>query len=94
MIKTIVVTGRELTGKISGQKYIAFFAVKRDGSRVALKFRKEVEGLPRKAGKYEMDIETASMNSSTRDGYEVWWVSQAPVDIREFVPEDTAKDQF
>lgn len=94
MLLKLVVTAKEREGKLTGQKYLAFSTVKRDGSKVALKFRRDVEGLPKKAGKYEMEIESTTMNMSDRDGYEVWWVSDSPASIKDYIPEDIAKDQF
>ena len=94
MLKEIIITAREKQGKISGQKYLAFTAVKKDGQRVAIKFRKEVEGLPKKAGRYVFEIESTSMNSRMTDYGEEWWVSANPVSVKDYIPEDTAKDQF
>ena len=94
MVKTIIITAREKQGKVSGQKYFAYTALKRDGTRVAIKFRKEVEGLPKKAGKYIFELESSCMNSRMTDYGEEWWVSENPISVEPYIPEDTAKDQF
>ena len=94
MIITLIVDAREKEGKISGSKYLAFKTNKRDGSRVPLKFRREVEGLPKKAGRYEMELESTSMNQRMTDYGEEWWCSANPISCKEYVPEDLAKDQF
>lgn len=93
---TLTVTANEREGKISGQKYLAFKTAKKDGTKVPLKFRREVEGLPKKPGRYTMEIESSTMNMKAVDYGcgEEWWVSENPISIKEYVPEDTAKDQF
>ena len=96
MTLKLTVIANERDGKISGQKYLAFKTTKKDGTKVPLKFRREVEGLPKKPGRYEMEIESSKMNMKAVDYGcgEEWWVSVTPISVKEFVPEDTAKDQF
>ena len=94
MVIKLVVNAREKDGKLTGQKFIAFTTKKKDGTKVQLKFRKEIEGLPKKAGIYEMEIESTSMNLKLTDYGEVWWVSSNPISVKEYIPEDLAKDQF
>ena len=94
MIIKVIVTASEREGKISGQKYLAFTAIKRDGTKVNLKFRREVEGLPKKAGRYEMELESTAMNLSMQGKYETWWCAENPISVKPYIPEDLAKDQF
>ena len=93
---TLNVIANEREGKISGQKYLAFKTQKKDGTKVPLKFRRDIEGLPKKPGRDVMDIESSKMNMKAVDYGcgEEWWVSEKPISINEFIPEDTAKDQF
>ena len=94
MVLQLKVYAQEKLGKVSGQKYIAFKTTKKDGTRVPLKFRKELNNIPKRAGIYIMEIESECMNSRMTDYGEEWWVSQDPISVNNFVPEDTAKDQF
>ena len=94
MVLKLDVIGVEKLGKQSGQKYIAFRTTKKDGTRVPLKFRKELNNIPKRPGKYVMEIESSTMNSRMTDYGEEWWVSADPISVAEFIPEDTAKDEF
>lgn len=94
MIKHIQIRGREKENKQKKTSFIVWSAKKTDGTWVKLKFRKEVDNLPKKEGSYIMTAESETMNKTHDDWGEVYWVASNPEAFEPVKNEDTAKDEF
>lgn len=93
MLKEIIVIAREKKTN-DGKKFMTYKCRKADGTLAAMKFRQEVTKKPTQEGKFVCVIETENMNKSLTDYGEVWWVRSDCEEIRPFVAEDSAKDEF
>ena len=93
MLKDIIVIAREKK-TADGKKFMTYKCRKADGTLSQMKFRQEVTKRPMQDGKYICTIETESMNKSLTDYGETWWVRSDCADIKPYVSEDTAKDEF
>ena len=93
MLKDIQVIAREKKTN-DGKKFMIYKCKKADGSLVSMKFRQEVTKKPTQEGRFICTIETELMNKSLTDFGEVWWVRGDCEDIKPYVSEDTAKDEF
>lgn len=94
MIKQIRVRAKEKENKQKKTSFLVWSAKKTDGTWVKLKFRKEVDNLPKKEGSYIMTVNTEYMNKSHDDWGEVYWVAENPELFEPVKSEDTAKDEF
>lgn len=94
MLKQIIVRSREKENTAKKTKFLVWKAKKLDGTWVKLKFRQEVDNLPKNEGTYIMTVNTEYMNKSHDDWGEVYWVAQNPEAFEPIKNEDTAQYEF
>ena len=72
------VVGSDVSYEVDGEKrsFVSFTTVDKKGRKCRLKFTKECENVPKKAGKYKMIIDKNNMNIDKNSIYYTVWVEQ------------------
>ena len=76
--KTILleVKARQVTNKEDGTKFMAFETYTKNNTRITLKFRREVEDLPKTEGTYYIEVLAIDANISNKKKYPELWVKK------------------
>lgn len=90
MIKTIEIIGKQVESK-TGNKFVAYKAVMKDGAKIQCKFRQEC-GNPKFMRGY-IDVESTDCNISRSSDYPTLWISKF-TNEREYQRKDEIADLF
>lgn len=74
VVKELVLFAEEKTAKETGNKFIAYKTVAKNGKFMTVKFRKEVKNAPEKPGTYWLKVLPENVSVDTNRQYPVLWV--------------------